>query len=321
MENTETEITIKPVNFNHETGVMQAETPAEQQEEKVEVEVEPQPDPKLIELEQRLAEREQEMDLLRRQAAKAQFIESPEKAKEIGQVLGTDYVNMPIQDLLFLKFKEDYPGLSENHFSAYIDKQYSGADFSIEENFGLDPFDYEKLKADAVGIRNKWTQKQDELKSQFENASIGNQQTTPEPTPEEIASFQKYLIDGIDAFKPQVELPQNVEVEFLKNDAAFREELKQAVLKPETYEPPYASLDNKGQLVFDPQKYAAARYNEHIVKNLPSILEQFKAKVLKDEGEKMQNVLQNKKDAGHGATISTGGVTIKAVNFRPPSNF
>lgn len=230
--------------------------------------------------------------------------------------LAKDYENMPILDLLKEDFFEknkkvlaDNPNLDkEMAFKRFLQKNYNqDIEPVIDENFGLDEYDYALLKTQVDELRDAKVQRQESLRSSLGSAPSNIETDSSAPKNEQNsfdeADFQSamkeyeqrlnsYVETGLKNIKPSapVDMPNGFSIPAIGEDVLRNmintlsaEQLPLIVAEDNNVYPNLSLLKE------------IAEYRE-LSKNLPQFLAAYKEKVIAEAFENVKNGIANKAD-------------------------
>lgn len=234
--------------------------------------------------------------------------------KDTLRELVKDYENMPVIDLL----KEDF--MEKNHkvlaanpnldvdmaFRKYLQKNYN-EEFEplIDENFGLDEYDYALLKSQVDELRGSKIQKQEGIRASFATApsnietdsSVGNNGDTESGDDgfqtamrEYEQKLNSYVETGLKQMKPSAlpEIPEGFSMPVIGEDT-----LRNMINTLSAEQLPLLVADDNNVYPNLSLLKEIAEYRE-LSKNLPAFLAAYKEKVVAEAFENVKRGIDNK---------------------------
>lgn len=231
--------------------------------------------------------------------------------------LGRDYEEMSVIDLLKMEFEEKNhnvleanPNIDrESAFRKYLQRNYNpDIEPLIEENLGLDEYEFALLQAKAEELRNARIEKQSSIKAALsgnfqqevdstDSASSENPaDAAPADMQEAMQQYEQSLLNHIEASLKNIQpsaldnIPQGVELPAV-GEAALREMINTLAVDQL---PLLVAEDNNVypnvSLLKELAEYRQLR------KDLPNILNSYKEKIVSEAFENFKNGMTNKAD-------------------------
>lgn len=303
-------------DFREESEAPQEETVGQETVEQQETLQQEEAQPSVEDLLARIQELES--------AAQPKVIERmPEQAAALLQdkntimELGRDYEEMSVIDLLKMEFEEKNhnvleanPNIDrESAFRKYLQRNYNpDIEPLIEENLGLDEYEFALLQAKAEELRNARIEKQSSIKAALsgnfqqevdstDSASSENPaDAAPADMQEAMQQYEQSLLNHIEASLKNIQpsaldnIPQGVELPAV-GEAALREMINTLAVDQL---PLLVAEDNNVypnvSLLKELAEYRQLR------KDLPNILNSYKEKIVSEAFENFKNGMTNKAD-------------------------
>jgi len=235
--------------------------------------------------------------------------------------LAKDYENMPVLDLLKEEFLEknekvlsSNPSLDkEMAFRRFLQKNYN-ADIepAIDENFGLDEYDYALLKSQVDELRDAKIQRQASLQSSLSNSPFNretdsaesggqSQQQSPQGGDELHAAMREYeqrlntyVETGLKNINPSapIELSEGIQIPAVGEDV-----LRNMINTLSVEQLPLIVADDNNVYPNLSLLKELAEYRE-LQKNLPQMLASYKEKIVAEAYDNIKKGIANKADTG-----------------------
>jgi len=235
--------------------------------------------------------------------------------------LAKDYEAMPMLDLL----KEDFleknskvlsanPDLDkEMAFRRYLQKNYNTEiEPAIDENFGLDEYDYALLKSQVDELRESKIQKQASLQSALGNQPFNSETDSSAPArqgqqqselgdadmqsamQEYEQRLNTYVESGLKNIKPSapVEMPEGIQLPAVGEDV-----LRNMINTLSVEQLPLIVADDNNVYPNLALLKELAEYRE-LQKNLPKMLASYKEKIVAEAYDNIKKGIANKADTG-----------------------
>ena len=231
--------------------------------------------------------------------------------------LGREYEDMPVLDLLRMEFEEKNQNVlaanpdidREAAFRKYLQRNYNpDIEPLIEENLGLDEYEFAVLKAKADELRNARIDRQASIKAalggnfqeevdSMDSAPSDDQAANaPADMQEAMKQYEQSLLNHIEASLKNIQpsapdnIPQGIEIPAVGEDA-LREMINTLAVDQL---PLLVSEDNNVypnvSLLKELAEYRQLR------KDLPNILNSYKEKIVAEAFENFKNGLTNRAD-------------------------
>lgn len=231
--------------------------------------------------------------------------------------LAKEYENMPLIDLLRMEFEEKNQSIlaanpdidRENAFRKYLQRNYNpDIEPLIEENLGLDEYEFALLKAKADELRNARIEKQASIKAALsgnfqqevdstDSASTENLAAdAPADMQESMRQYEQSLFNHIEASLKNIQplalgdIPQGIELPVVGEDV-----LKEMINTLAVDQLPLLVADDNNVYPNISLLKELAEYRQ-LRKDLPNILNTYKEKIVAEAFENFKNGLTNKVD-------------------------
>jgi len=231
--------------------------------------------------------------------------------------LGKDYEEMPLIDLLRMDFEEKNknvleanPGIDrDNAFRKYLQRNYNpDIEPLIEENLGLDEYEFALLQAKAEELRNARIEKQASIKAalsgnfQQEVDSTDSALTedpaaeAPADMQEAMKQYEQSLLNHIEASLKNIQpsapdnIPQGINIPAVGEDA-----LREMINTLAVDQLPLLVAEDNNVYPNVSLLKELAEYRQ-LRKDLPNILNSYKEKIVAEAFENFKNGLTNKAD-------------------------
>jgi hypothetical protein len=231
--------------------------------------------------------------------------------------LSKEYENMPLIDLLRMDFEEKNQSIlnanpdidRDNAFRKYLQRNYNpDIEPLIEENLGLDDYEFALLKAKADELRNARIEKQASIKAalsgnfQQEVDSTGSASTdalsdeAPADMQSAMRQYEQSLFNHIESSLKNIQptaldnIPQGIDIPVVGEDA-----LKEMINTLAVDQLPLLVADDNNVYPNVSLLKELAEYRQ-LRKDLPNILNSYKEKIVAEAFENFKNGLTNKAD-------------------------
>ncbi len=231
--------------------------------------------------------------------------------------LGKDYEEMPLIDLLRMDFEEKNknvleanPGIDrDNAFRKYLQRNYNpDIEPLIEENLGLDEYEFALLQAKAEELRNARIEKQASIKAALsgnfqQEVDSTDSALTEDPTAEAPADMQEAmkqyeqsLLNHIEASLKNIQpsaldnIPKGVDLPAVGEDA-----LREMINTLAVDQLPLLVAEDNNVYPNVSLLKELAEYRQ-LRKDLPNILNSYKEKIVAEAFENFKNGMTNRAD-------------------------
>jgi hypothetical protein len=231
--------------------------------------------------------------------------------------LGKDYEEMPLIDLLRMDFEEKNknvleanPGIDrDNAFRKYLQRNYNpDIEPLIEENLGLDEYEFALLQAKAEELRNARIEKQASIKAALSGNFQQEVDSTDSASTEDLAvdapadmqeamkQYEQSLLNHIEASLKNIQpsapdsVPQGINIPAVGEDA-----LREMINTLAVDQLPLLVAEDNNVYPNVSLLKELAEYRQ-LRKDLPNILNSYKEKIVAEAFENFKNGLTNKAD-------------------------
>lgn len=296
---------------NNVTESQVAEGDSQEQQPEVSAEAQPSVEELLAKIQELEASQNRVIERIPEQAAA--ILQDKNAIMELSK----EYENMPLIDLLRMDFEEKNQSIlnanpdidRDNAFRKYLQRNYNpDIEPLIEENLGLDDYEFALLKAKADELRNARIEKQASIKAalsgnfQQEVDSTGSASTdalsdeAPADMQSAMRQYEQSLFNHIESSLKNIQptaldnIPQGIEIPVVGEDA-----LKEMINTLAVDQLPLLVADDNNVYPNVSLLKELAEYRQ-LRKDLPNILNSYKEKIVAEAFENFKNGLTNKAD-------------------------